>query len=132
MLEATKCLIHILDAKYEKADLRSIVKDNCTHQSNPEQTKLLELLQEIEELFSGKLGDWDCKLVSLQLKEGAQPYHGRPFPIPKKHVDTTKRRYRGYVTYGYSNGKASLNGLYQHLLYQKKTTLYGLSVILGK
>eukprot|EP00804_Cyclotella_cryptica_P011519 CCRYP_019883-RA/>CCRYP_019883-RA protein AED:0.08 eAED:0.25 QI:0/-1/0/1/-1/1/1/0/404 len=57
----------------------------------PEQTKLLELLQEFEELFSGKLGDWDCKPVSLQLKEGAQPYHGRPFPIPKKHVEITKR-----------------------------------------
>ena len=69
MLEATKCLIHILDAKYEKEDLRSIVKDNSTHLSNPEQTKLLELLHEFEELFSGKLGDWDCKPVSLQLKE---------------------------------------------------------------
>eukprot|EP00804_Cyclotella_cryptica_P027321 CCRYP_019628-RA/>CCRYP_019628-RA protein AED:0.81 eAED:0.81 QI:0/0/0/0.5/0/0/2/0/195 len=44
-----------------------------------------------EELFSGKLGDWDCKPVSLQLKEGAQPYHGRPFPIPKKHIEITKR-----------------------------------------
>eukprot|EP00804_Cyclotella_cryptica_P029391 CCRYP_013329-RA/>CCRYP_013329-RA protein AED:0.14 eAED:0.20 QI:0/0/0/1/0.5/0.33/3/0/844 len=89
-LEATKHLIHILDAKYEKADLRAIVKDNCTHLSVPEQTKLLELLQEFEELFSGKL-DWDCKPVSHQLKEGAQPYHGRPFPIPKKHVEITKR-----------------------------------------
>eukprot|EP00804_Cyclotella_cryptica_P030445 CCRYP_008518-RA/>CCRYP_008518-RA protein AED:0.77 eAED:1.00 QI:0/-1/0/1/-1/1/1/0/91 len=58
MLEATKRLIHILDTKYEKADLRAIVKDNCTHLSNPEQAKLLELLQEFEELFSGKLGDW--------------------------------------------------------------------------
>jgi hypothetical protein len=90
-LEATKRLIHILDAKYEKANLRAIVTDNCTHLSNPEQTKLLELLQEFEELFNGTLGDWDCKPVSLQLKEGAQPYHGRPFPIPKKHVETTKR-----------------------------------------
>eukprot|EP00804_Cyclotella_cryptica_P008830 CCRYP_013047-RA/>CCRYP_013047-RA protein AED:0.47 eAED:0.47 QI:0/0/0/0.66/0/0/3/0/220 len=38
-----------------------------------------------------KLGDWDCKPVSLQLKEGARPYHGRPFPIPKNHVETIKR-----------------------------------------
>eukprot|EP00804_Cyclotella_cryptica_P030421 CCRYP_008508-RA/>CCRYP_008508-RA protein AED:0.37 eAED:0.42 QI:0/0/0/1/0/0/3/0/445 len=54
-LEATKRLIKILDAKYEKADLRAIVRDNCTHLSGPEQTRLLELLQEFEELFSGKL-----------------------------------------------------------------------------
>eukprot|EP00804_Cyclotella_cryptica_P007817 CCRYP_001403-RB/>CCRYP_001403-RB protein AED:0.40 eAED:0.64 QI:0/0/0/1/0/0/3/0/379 len=73
------------------AHTRAIVKDNYTHLSNPEQAKLLELLQEFEELFSWKLGDWDCKPVSLQLKEGAQPCHGRPFPIPKKHVETTKR-----------------------------------------
>eukprot|EP00804_Cyclotella_cryptica_P019285 CCRYP_006161-RA/>CCRYP_006161-RA protein AED:0.46 eAED:0.96 QI:0/0/0/1/0/0.5/2/0/353 len=90
-LEATKRLIKILDAKYEKADLRAIVRDNCTHLSGPEQARLLELLQEFEELFSGKLGDWDCKPASLQLKEGAQPYHGRPFPIPKKHIEITKR-----------------------------------------
>eukprot|EP00804_Cyclotella_cryptica_P012250 CCRYP_013851-RA/>CCRYP_013851-RA protein AED:0.37 eAED:0.40 QI:0/0/0/1/1/1/2/0/472 len=90
-LEATKRIIKILDAKYEKADLRAIVRDNCTHLSGPEQERLLELLQEFEELFSGKLGDWDCKPVSLQLKEGAQPYHGRPFPIPKKHIEITKR-----------------------------------------
>eukprot|EP00804_Cyclotella_cryptica_P017417 CCRYP_016643-RA/>CCRYP_016643-RA protein AED:0.05 eAED:0.05 QI:1387/-1/1/1/-1/1/1/282/1119 len=90
-LEATKRLIKILDAKYEKADLRAIVRDNCTHLSGPEQARLLELLQEFEELFSGKLGDWDCKPVSLQLKEGAQPYHGRSFPIPKKHIEITKR-----------------------------------------
>eukprot|EP00804_Cyclotella_cryptica_P001372 CCRYP_014132-RA/>CCRYP_014132-RA protein AED:0.33 eAED:0.48 QI:0/0/0/1/1/1/2/0/616 len=90
-LEAIKGLIKILDAKYEKADLRAIVRDNCTHLSGPEQARLLELLQEFEELFSGKLGDWDCKPVSLQLKEGAQPYHGRPFPIPKKHIEITKR-----------------------------------------
>eukprot|EP00804_Cyclotella_cryptica_P023312 CCRYP_000461-RA/>CCRYP_000461-RA protein AED:0.40 eAED:0.40 QI:0/0/0/1/0/0/4/0/401 len=64
---------------------------NCTHLSGPEQTRLLELLQEFEELLSGKLGDWDCKPVSLQLKEGAQPYHGRPFPVPKKHKEITKR-----------------------------------------
>eukprot|EP00804_Cyclotella_cryptica_P019470 CCRYP_006636-RA/>CCRYP_006636-RA protein AED:0.47 eAED:0.67 QI:0/0/0/1/1/1/2/0/286 len=54
-LEVTKRLIKILDAKYEQADLRAIVRDNCTHLSVPEQTRLLELLQELEELFSGKL-----------------------------------------------------------------------------
>eukprot|EP00804_Cyclotella_cryptica_P009909 CCRYP_014161-RA/>CCRYP_014161-RA protein AED:0.44 eAED:0.76 QI:0/0/0/1/0/0/3/0/203 len=53
MLEATKHLIKILDAKYEKADLRAIVRDNCTHLSGPEQA--------------------------------------RPFPIPKKHIEITKR-----------------------------------------
>ena len=82
-LEATKRLIYILDTKYEKADLRAIVTDNCTHLSNPEQAKLLELLQTFKELFNGTLGDWDCKPVSLQLKEGAQPYMVGRFQYPK-------------------------------------------------
>ena len=49
-LEATKHLIQILDAKYEKADLRAIT-ENCTHLSDPEKQLLLELIQEFEELL---------------------------------------------------------------------------------
>jgi hypothetical protein len=91
-LEATKPLIEILDAKYEKAHLRAITKVDClNHLSATERNKLLQILQEFEELFDGTLGDWDCKPVLLQLKEGAQPYHGRPFPIPKKHMETLKK-----------------------------------------
>jgi hypothetical protein len=31
------------------------------------------------------LGDWKLLPVSFELKEGAKPYHGRPYPIPKIH-----------------------------------------------
>ena len=89
-LEATKHLIQILDTKYEKADLRAIT-ENCTHLSETDKQKLLELLQEFEELFDGTLGDWECEPVSLKLRERAKPHHGRPFPIPKKHMDITKK-----------------------------------------
>jgi hypothetical protein len=83
-LEATKRLIEILDAKYENPNLMAITEEDClNHLSTTEKDKLLNLMQEFEELFDGTLGDWDCNPVSLQLKEGVQPYHGRPFPIPK-------------------------------------------------
>ena len=83
-LETTKCLIKILDSNYEKANLRAITKEDClNYLSTTEKNKLLKLLQEFEELFNGTLGDWGYNLVSFQLKEGVQPYHGRPFPIPK-------------------------------------------------
>jgi hypothetical protein len=56
--KTTKRLIQILDAKYEKANLRSIVDDDCNkHLSAPDKASLLELLQEFEELFDEKLGD---------------------------------------------------------------------------
>ncbi len=71
--EATKQIVHILDAKYEKADLQSVVSANCTRLSLPDQNKLLELLTEYEELFDGTLGDWNTEPVSFELKEGTKP-----------------------------------------------------------
>ena len=56
MHEATQQVVHILDAKYEKADLQSVVNTNCTHLSLQDQNKLLELLTEFEKLFDGTLG----------------------------------------------------------------------------
>jgi hypothetical protein len=41
---ATKRVVEILDAKYDKADLPSIVKNNCMHQSTPHCSLLLALL----------------------------------------------------------------------------------------
>ena len=51
MHEATQRVVHILDAKYEKADLQSVVSTSCTHLSLPDQNKLLELLTDFEEPF---------------------------------------------------------------------------------
>ena len=86
-LDATNRATRILDAKYAKADLQSIVKNNCQHLSADNQKKLLQLLVRFESLFDGTLGDWRTKPVSFQLKEGASPYHGRAFPVPKIHKD---------------------------------------------
>jgi hypothetical protein len=83
-LDATKRVTPILDAKYAKADLQSIVK-NCKHLSADHQKKLLQRLVKFESLFDGTLGDWKTKPVSFQLKELASPYHGRVFPVPKIH-----------------------------------------------
>ncbi len=40
--EATQRVVHILDAKYEKADLQSVLSANCPHISLQEQNNLLE------------------------------------------------------------------------------------------
>ncbi len=85
---ATKRMVEILDTKYDKADLPSIVKNNCMYLSMPHQNLLLALLLKYKELFDGTLGDWKLPPVSFELKEGAKPYHGRPYPIPKIHKAT--------------------------------------------
>ena len=85
--DATKRATWILDAKYSKADLQSVVRDNCKQLSANQQKKLLQLLKKYELLFDGTLGDWKTKPVSFQLKEGVPPYHGQAFPVPKIHIE---------------------------------------------
>jgi hypothetical protein len=74
--DATKRVTWILYTKYQKADLQSIVRDNCKHLSANQQKKLLQLRKKYESLFDGTLGDWKTKPISFQLKEGVSPYHG--------------------------------------------------------
>ncbi len=70
---ATKRVIEILDAKYNKADLPSIVKNNFTHLSPLHYDSPLVLLLSFKELFDGMLGDWNLPPISFELKEGAKP-----------------------------------------------------------
>jgi hypothetical protein len=78
---ATRRAIEILDAKYDKTNLPAIGKDNCSHLTPSQQEKLLSLLFDYEELFDGTVGDWNRPPVSIEMKGGAKPYHGRPYPI---------------------------------------------------
>ena len=84
----TKRVIAILDAKYDKADLPVIIRDSCTHLQPSDREKLLSLLLRYEELFDGTLGDWNRPPISIELKEGAKPYHGRPYPVAQVHKAT--------------------------------------------
>ena len=43
--DTTQRAKRILDAKYSKADLQSVVEDNCKHLSADHQKKLLQLLR---------------------------------------------------------------------------------------
>ncbi len=83
--KATQRVVKILDSNYEKADLQAVVDTTGPHLSLHDKNKLLELLKEFEELCNGTLGDWRTEPVSFELKEGAKPYHGRPYPVPNTH-----------------------------------------------
>ncbi len=82
---STKRVVDIADAKYEKADLPAIIRQNCSHLTASDREKLLSMLLRFESLFDGTLGDWKLPPVSFELKEGMKPYHGRPYPILHKH-----------------------------------------------
>jgi hypothetical protein len=81
----------ILDSKYEKQDLQEVVK-TATHLSLDQQDKLLELLMEYEDRFTGKLGEWPDFTVDIDMKPDAKPYHIKtPYRIPQIYWDTLKK-----------------------------------------
>jgi hypothetical protein len=112
---ATKRVIEILDAKYDKANLPAIVKDNCSHLTPLQREKLLSLLLEYESLFDGTLGDWNRPPVSIELKEGATPYHGRPYPIPQIHKATLMKEIDRLVSIKVMKRQSSSHGPLRHL-----------------
>ena len=98
--EATHRAVEILDAKYEKADLPSIVDQQGKHLTTIQHNKLLRLLLKYKELFDGTLGDWQTEPVSFDLKPGAKPYHGRAFPIPTVHLAMLRKEGKRLVELG--------------------------------
>jgi hypothetical protein len=61
----TKCMVEILDVKYEKADLPAIIRENGSHLTASDREKLLSVLLKFELLFNGTLGDWKHCLYPL-------------------------------------------------------------------
>jgi hypothetical protein len=103
----TKRVIAILDAKYDKADLPVIVQDNCSHLKPPHREKLLSLLLKYETLFDGTLGNWNRPPISIELKERATPYHGRPYPVAQVHKATLIKEINRLCSIGVLKKQAS-------------------------
>ena len=79
---ATKLVVENLDAKYEKADLPAIIRENSSHLTASYREKLLSVLLRFELLFDGTLGDWKLPPVFFEQKEGMKPYHSRSYALP--------------------------------------------------
>ena len=74
----------ILDAKYSKANIKTIA-ESSTHPDPQERNELYTLLKKYESLFDGNIGTWHGNLYDIKLKPDAEPYHGKPFPVPRIH-----------------------------------------------
>ena len=60
-----------------------------TNLNKEEQDSLLDLLQH-ENVTSGTLGHWYDSGYNIELKEGVEPYHAKPYPVPRIHEATLK------------------------------------------
>ncbi len=121
----TKHVVEILDAKYEKADLPAIVRENCSHLQASDREKLLSMVLKFELLFDGTLGDWNLPSVSFELKEGMKPYHDSPYPILHKHKALLMRKLSGGATLVCWGGNHHCDGRHQHLSYPKEDSTVG-------
>jgi hypothetical protein len=65
------------------------------------------LLLKYEELFDGTLGDWNRPPVSIELKEGAKPFHGRPHLIAQVHKATLTKEINWLCSIGVLKKQAS-------------------------
>ena len=88
--QATDRIIKILDAKYQKADLRAVVQ-KATHLNSGEREMLYALLIKYKDIFDGRLGEWKTDPVELELKEGVEPHSQRHYPMPRIHRDVFKK-----------------------------------------
>ena len=86
------------ETKYSPADLQAEVSKS-SHLTLTEQHQLLQLLRKFEGLFDGTLGEWKTSPVHLELKEGATPYYGKPYPVPKSQELKVKQECERMVKY---------------------------------
>jgi hypothetical protein len=125
---ATKCVVEILDAKYEKADLPAIIRENFSPLKASDREKLLSVLLRFKSLFDGTLGDWNLPSVSFELKEGMKPYHGRPYPIPHKHKAVLMKEMKRLCNIGVLEWQPSLQwALPTFILHKKDSTVRTIS-----
>ena len=68
----TNIMKRILDAKYSKADIKTIA-ESSTHLDPQEINELYTLLKKYECLFDGHLGTWHGKPYDNKLKPDAEP-----------------------------------------------------------
>jgi hypothetical protein len=87
--EAEKIQNHILYADYRKVDVDPFVQE-LEHLTKDEKQILGKTLKKFPTLFGGGLGMLNIKPVRLELIDGANPYHARPFPVPQSLEATTK------------------------------------------
>jgi hypothetical protein len=81
---------------------------------------LLSLLLDYEPLFDGTLGDWNRPPVSIELKDGAKPYHGRPYPIPQVHKATLMKEINRLMSIGVLKRQSSSQWASPTLIIPKK------------
>eukprot|EP00957_Ditylum_brightwellii_P081080 6166662-Ditylum_brightwellii.AAC.1 len=90
----------ILETKYEKADLKKEVDDNCPQFNSKQHKQVTKLLTKFEKLFDGTLGTWKNTKYDIELKPGVTLYHSRPYSIPQAYEQQLRVEVKQLVQIG--------------------------------
>lgn len=85
----------ILDAKYDKADIPTVIAAQ-NHLNEQQKKELSEVLQKYTKLFDGTLGEYPHRKIHIELEEEVNgtkvsPVHARAYPVPYIHLETFKK-----------------------------------------
>ena len=86
----------ILDAKYEKANLDKVLK-NQTQLNHKQRTDFYKFSELHKTLFNGTLGVYPHKTFHIRIEKRGKPKHLRPYKIPHVHLKTFKKELRHLV-----------------------------------
>ena len=89
----------ILESKYEKADLDTLV-ESLDHLSSSEKFDLLKMMQMHALLFQGKVGKWKGPPIEIRLKPNTKPYHTKAYRVPQAYQKVFKEEIQRLVDIG--------------------------------
>ena len=72
----------------------------CSKLTSTQRDKFQALLLKHESVFDFTIGDWDTDSVCLELKPGATPYHGKPYPVTVHSIEKFKRELQRLIGLG--------------------------------
>ena len=90
----------ILDAKYEKADLRKVMIDQCQHLSPSKWESLLNILKRFEDVLGGSLGTCNTVPVDLELKDDMKPVCLWQYPVLRVYESIFRKEVERLVKLG--------------------------------
>jgi len=89
----------ILEAKYEKVDISSVVEQQ-EHLTKSQRQDLTRVLQKHMKLFDGTLGKYPKKKFHIEVEKHTTPVHARAYAVPKLHYEVFKKTLQELVRIG--------------------------------
>jgi hypothetical protein len=117
--EPTCFAIEILDAKYEKVQIKDVVNP-LEYLSTQQKADLKQVLSEFTKLFDGTLGVNPHRQFHIELEPGAKPRHARLYPVPVTHLETCKKELIHLCEIGVLRPQGASKRLFLPLSHPKK------------